>query len=123
MIRAGRELQNASLDETIEYTGMRLKELRRRYSGEEIAVFVSPRLTNEEIYLAQKLARVACKTHNVTTLAHLVNRELDCPEVVSTTTYADLEDAQAIVVVNSNRRRSTSSSTCWSSGRSATAGS
>ena len=36
---------------------MRLKELTRRYSGDEIAVFVSPRLTNEEIYLAQKFAR------------------------------------------------------------------
>jgi formate dehydrogenase major subunit len=102
MIRAGRELQNASLEETIEYTGMRLKELTRRYSGKEIAVLVSPRMTNEEIYLAQKLARVACKTHNVTTLAHLVNRGLDCPEVLSSASYADAADAQAIVVVNSN---------------------
>jgi formate dehydrogenase major subunit len=102
MIRAGRELQNASLEETIEYTGMRLKELTRRYSGKEIAVLVSPRMTNEEIYLAQKLARVACKTHNVTTMAHLVNRELDCPEVFSTASYAEVADAQAILVVNSN---------------------
>jgi formate dehydrogenase major subunit len=102
MIRAGRELQSAPLEETIEYTGMRLKELTRRYSGSEIAVLVSPRMTNEEIYLAQKLARVACKTHNVTTLAHLVNRELDCPEVLSTATYAEVADAQAILVVNSN---------------------
>jgi formate dehydrogenase major subunit len=102
MIRAGRELQGAPLEETIEYTGMRLKELTRRYSGKEIAVLVSPRMTNEEIYLAQKLARVACKTHNVTTLAHLVNRDLDCPEVISSATYSELADAQAIVVVNSN---------------------
>ena len=81
---------------------MRLKELTRRYSGDEIAVFVSPRMTNEEIYLAQKFARVACKTHNVTTCRHLVNRELDCPEVVSTASYAEVADAQAILVVNSN---------------------
>ena len=102
MIRPGRELQETGLDDAIGYAGMRLKELARRHSPEEIAVFVSPRLTNEEIYLAQKLARVALRTHNVTSFARLVNREFDCPEVVSTGTYADLLDAQAILVVNSN---------------------
>jgi formate dehydrogenase major subunit len=101
-IRAGRELQDAALEDTIAHTGMRLKELVRRYSGDQIAVFVSPRLTNEEIYLAQKLARVALKTHNVTSFAQLVNEPLWCPEVVSTASYPELEDAQAIVVVNSN---------------------
>ena len=101
-IRAGRELQEADLDDAIGYTAIRLKELARRYSGGEIAVFVSPRMTNEEIYLAQKFARVALKTHNVASLANLVNRDLDCPEVISTASYADLADAQAIVVVNSN---------------------
>jgi formate dehydrogenase major subunit len=101
-IRPGRELQDASLEDAIGYAGMRLKELLRRHSPDEIAVFVSPRLTNEEIYLAQKLARVALRTHNVTSFARLVNRQLDCPEVVSTATYADLVDAQAILVVNSN---------------------
>ena len=30
-----------------------------------MAVFVSPRLTNEEIYLAQKFARVVLGTNNV----------------------------------------------------------
>ncbi|MBM3288255.1 MAG: hypothetical protein FJY88_13050, partial [Candidatus Eisenbacteria bacterium] len=101
-IRAGRELQDASVDEAIRYAAMRLKELTRRYSGSEIAVFVSPRLTNEEAYLAQKLARVALKTHNVTSLANLVNRETQCPEVVSSATYRDLADAQAVLVVNSS---------------------
>jgi formate dehydrogenase major subunit len=100
-IRTGRELQDAPLDETIRYAAMRLKELKRHYQSGEIAVFVSPRLTNEEAYLAQKFARVALKTHNVTSFAHLVNRDLFCPEVVSTASYRDLADAQAIVVVNS----------------------
>jgi predicted molibdopterin-dependent oxidoreductase YjgC len=101
-IRPGRELQDATLEDAINYAGMRLKELLRRHTPDEIAVFVSPRLTNEEIYLAQKLARVALRTHNVSSFAHLVNRQLDCPEVISTATYADLVDAQAILVVNSN---------------------
>jgi len=101
-IRPGRELQDASLEDAISYAGMRLKELLRRHSPDEIAVFVSPRLTNEEIYLAQKLARVALRTHNVSSFARLANRRLDCPDVISTATYADLVDAQAILVVNSN---------------------
>jgi predicted molibdopterin-dependent oxidoreductase YjgC len=67
-----------------------------------MAVFVSPRMTNEEIYLAQKFARMALKTHNVASFSQLVNRELAAPEVVSTASYADLLDAQAIVVVNSD---------------------
>jgi len=100
-IRTGRELQESTLDEVISYSAMRLKELKRRYSGEETAVFVSPRLSNEEIYLAQKLARVALGTHQVSTLSHLVNRDLFCPDVVSTASYADVEDAQTVVVVNS----------------------
>jgi len=79
---------------------MRLKELSRRYSGDQVAVFVSPRLTNEEIYLAQKLARLALRTHNVTSLAHLVNTELQAADVVSTASYADIGDAQALLVVN-----------------------
>ena len=101
-IRPGRELQDTTLEDAIDYTGMRLKELSRGCSPEEIAVLVSPRLTNEEIYLAQKLARVALRTHNVSSFSRLVNREFDCPEVMSTATYADLLDAQAILVVNSN---------------------
>ncbi len=64
-------------------------------------MFVSPRLTNEEIYLAQKFARVALRTHNVTSFSHLVNRELFAPDVVATATYPDLAQAQAILVVQS----------------------
>jgi formate dehydrogenase major subunit len=101
-IRAGRELQPASPEEAIAFAALRLKELLRSCRGDEIAVFVSPRLTNEELYLAQKLARVVLKTHQVTTFARLVNGEWDCPEVVSTATYADVVDAQGLLVVNAD---------------------
>ncbi|MCU0292418.1 MAG: molybdopterin-dependent oxidoreductase [Thermoanaerobaculaceae bacterium] len=101
-IRPGRELQETTLDDAIGYTAMRLKELSRRFAPEEVAVFVSPRLTNEEIYLAQKLARIGLGTQNVTSFASLVNEEYLCPEIVSTASYADLADAQAVLVVNSN---------------------
>jgi formate dehydrogenase major subunit len=100
-IRPGREMQDAPLGDTIAYAAMRLKEMSRRYAGREIAVFVSPRLTNEEIYLAQKLARVALKTHNVTSFSQVVNPGHFRPDVLATATYADVIDAQTLLVVNS----------------------
>ena len=69
-------------------------------SGDEVAVFLSPRLTNEEIYLAQKLARMGLKTHNVTSFARLVNRDLHAPDVLSTATYRDVAGADAVVLAN-----------------------
>ena len=101
-VRPGRELQEASIDEGLGFAALRLRELSRKYSGREMAVFISPRLTNEEIYLAQKFARIALKTHNVTSFGHLVNPELFTPEVLATGTYRDLADAQTILLVNSN---------------------
>ncbi len=100
-VRGGREQQPTSLDDALAFTAGRIKDLKRRVSGREIAVFVSPRLSNEEIFLAQKFARVALGTHNVTTFAALANPDLFCPDVVSTGSYRDLLDAQVIVLANS----------------------
>jgi formate dehydrogenase major subunit len=100
-VRKAAGLQDVAIDEAIGQAAIRLKEMSRRYSGPEIAVFVSPRMTNEEVYLAQKLARVVLKTHNVGSLANLVNPELFAPDVVASATYQDLAGAQSILVVNS----------------------
>ncbi|MBE3099412.1 MAG: molybdopterin-dependent oxidoreductase, partial [Planctomycetes bacterium] len=101
-IRPGREMQDASVSEAISYAALRLKEVSRHVSGREVAVFVSPRLTNEEIYLAQKLARVALKTHHVTSFTLMANQDLCSPDVLATASYHDLVDAQAVLVVNAN---------------------
>ena len=98
-VRSGRELSKTTLDDAIQYAGMRLRELAGRVRPEEIAVFVSPRLTNEEIFLAQKLARVGLRTHQVTSFTQLLNPGACVPEVVSTGTYRDLLGAQAVLVV------------------------
>ena len=99
-VRSGRDLQETTLDDAIQYTGMRWKELSAKLPGDAMAVFVSPRLTNEEIYLAQKLARVVLHTHNVASFANLANDDHFFPEIVSTATYADLLGAQVIVVLS-----------------------
>jgi formate dehydrogenase major subunit len=100
-LRTAAAIVETPVAEAIAHAARRLKELSRRYSPREMAVFVSPRLTNEEIYLAQKFARVALHTHNVTSFSHLVNRGLFAPDVLATATYPDLAQAQAILVVNS----------------------
>lgn len=100
-IRSGSELKEVTLEEALDQAGQQLRALITHCAPEEVAVFVSPRLTNEEIYLVQKLARVGFKTHNVTSFANLVNSELHCPEVVSDTTYRELAAAQSILVINS----------------------
>jgi formate dehydrogenase major subunit len=105
-LRAARVRSEGHISETMVADGVaqaarRLKELSRRLSPGEMAVFVSPRLTNEEIYLAQKFARVALGTHAITSFSHLVNRETFAPDVAATASYPDLARAQAILVVNS----------------------
>jgi formate dehydrogenase major subunit len=101
-IRAKDELTETSIGKAIAFTAKQLKELRRHVKPSQVAVFVSPRMTNEEIFLAKKLARGALGTTQVTSLSSLVNLELACPEVQSTATYQDVEDAQAILAVNAD---------------------
>jgi formate dehydrogenase major subunit len=100
-VRSPQQIVETWTADAVSQAGLKLKELVRTSVPQEMAVFVSPRLTNEEIYLAQKFARVALRTHNVTSFTHLVNRETFAPDVLATATYPELAQAQAILVVNS----------------------
>jgi formate dehydrogenase major subunit len=100
-VRLADAVADSPVGEAVAHVAARLKTLARKYAPGEMAVFVSPRLTNEEIYLAQKFARVALRTHNVTSFSHLVNRATFAPDVLATATYPELASAQAILVVNS----------------------
>jgi formate dehydrogenase major subunit len=101
-IRNGRGVQNTTIDETVAFTASHLSELRSRYDASQFAVFISPRLSNEEIYLAQKFARTVLRTNNVSSFSGLLNPEFATPEIVSTTTYHDVAAAEAIVIINSD---------------------
>jgi formate dehydrogenase major subunit len=101
MLRAGRNLQETDWDDALGHMALRLKEMARKHAPDEIAVFVSPRLTNEEIYLAQKFARIALGTHNVTSFSLLANQSVFDPSIVSTATYPDVAAADAVLLVNS----------------------
>lgn len=101
-VRSGAPVLHVPAEEAVREAAARLAEARRRLAGHEMAVFVSPRMTNEEAYLAQKFARLALGTHNVASLSHALNPALTAPDVLATATYRDVAEAQAILLVNSN---------------------
>jgi predicted molibdopterin-dependent oxidoreductase YjgC len=62
--RRGR-FQEASWSEAIDFIARRLKDIRDRAGPDALAFLNSPRCSNEESYLLQKLARVVLGTNNV----------------------------------------------------------
>ena len=88
----------AGVDEAIAAAADRLTRALATCRPDEIAVFVSPRMTNEEAYLAQKLARGILGTHQVASFGALVNQAYFAPEAIASATYQDLAAADALVV-------------------------
>ena len=73
------------------------RKLLKNCTGEDIAVFVSPRMTNEEIYLIQKFSRLVLKTNNITSVT-LSNKAVNDSTVFSTATFDDIENASVIFI-------------------------
>lgn len=59
------EFEPVGWDEALDLVASRFSKLRDTYGGESLAAFACARSTNEDVYLFQKLARVAFKTNNV----------------------------------------------------------
>jgi NADH-quinone oxidoreductase subunit G len=62
---AAGELKPVSWEAAFDHIGKKLRELRDTHGGETIGVIGGNRLTNEEAYLLQKLARTVLKTNNI----------------------------------------------------------
>jgi formate dehydrogenase major subunit len=65
LLRKNGRLQEVTWDEAIGFIALRLKEIRDRHGPDALAFLSSPRCSNEETYLLQKLARVVVGTNNV----------------------------------------------------------
>ncbi|WP_243026937.1 formate dehydrogenase subunit alpha [Thermus albus] len=67
MVRESRKepFRRVSWDEALDFAAQRLLEVFRKRGPEGLAVFPSAKTTNEEVYLAQKLARALLETNNV----------------------------------------------------------
>ena len=81
-----------------------IRRLKSQVKGEEMGVFVSSRLTNEEMYLIQKFARVILKTNNIGSFASSVNTNSKC-QIHSTASLSDIESSDVIVITMANLRR------------------
>jgi len=75
-----------------------VKTITANNKADEIAVCISPRLTNEEIYLIQKFARVVLKTNNVFSISSELNQAHNFDDVYSTASYPEIEQADALLI-------------------------
>jgi predicted molibdopterin-dependent oxidoreductase YjgC len=71
LIKEDGRFREATWDEALDLTARRLSEIRDAHGPESIGVLSSARVSNEENYLAQKLARAVMKTNNVDHCARL----------------------------------------------------
>lgn len=65
LIKRDGKFVEVSWDEALAYVSSRLREIRDRYGPNSLAFMNSPRCSNEESYLLQKLARAVIGTNNV----------------------------------------------------------
>jgi len=108
MIKDKGELKDSTWDKALKLTTERIKKIIHTYGPDSIAIFGSPRMTNEELYLLQKFARAGLKTNNIHNFTHLLNGiELDSLDesfgmTVSSATMDDLDGANIILVINAD---------------------
>lgn len=71
LVRTLGRLHKVSWERALRLTADRLLEIKERHGPEAIGVLVSAKMTNEENYLAQKLARAVLGTNNIDHCARL----------------------------------------------------
>ncbi|MCC7203687.1 MAG: molybdopterin-dependent oxidoreductase [Phycisphaeraceae bacterium] len=104
LLRRNGGFEQVSWPEAFDYVARRLLEIRGRYGPDAVAFLNSPRCSNEESYLLQRLARAVVGTNNVDHGAGVysnnsINVLLDMLGVAaSTSSLADLSLSDVIVV-------------------------
>lgn len=71
LIRKGGELVEASWEEALGYLAERLSAIKAEHGADSIGFFSSAKVTNEENYMLQRLARAVIGTHNIDHCARL----------------------------------------------------
>jgi len=98
----------ATWDETLDKAAGKIRSLIETYGPDSVALFASPRMTNEELYMLQKFARAGLGTNNLGSFSNLMNNvEQDCLDdmfglTVSTATMDELSKADVILVMNAD---------------------
>ncbi len=106
MLKGKDGLQEASWDQALAQAAKKINAISKKYGPEAVAVFGSPRLANEELYLLQKWVRAGFKTNMIGSFNNLFNgRDLDALDemfglTASTTTMDEFQNADIIMVMN-----------------------
>lgn len=104
LLRKNGSLKEVTWTEALDFVATRLLHIRDLYGPDSIAFLVSPRSSNEEAYLVQKLARAVIGTNNIdhgtgVYCNNSINVLLDMIGVAaSTSSIAELSQSQAILV-------------------------
>ncbi|MCY0861612.1 MAG: formate dehydrogenase subunit alpha [Metallosphaera prunae] len=112
LIREGDHFREASWDEAIQLVARKFKEIKERYGPDSLGFIASDKMTNEEAYLLQKLARAVVGTNNVDNSS----RYCQSPATVGlwrtvgiggdSGTIRDIENADLILIVGHNTTES-----------------
>ncbi|NVI97864.1 formate dehydrogenase subunit alpha [Myxococcus sp. AM009] len=100
--------RRASWDEALGFIAQRLRHLRAASGPDAVGMLGSARATNEENYLAQKLARVVLGTSNVDCCARVCHApsaaalERMLGMGAATNSFEDVEHARTLLVAGSN---------------------
>ncbi len=103
------EFESATWDEALDLVASRFTELKGQYGPDSLAAFACARSTNEDIYMLQKMARVAFGTNNVDNCARVCHAPsvaglaLTLGSGAMTNTIQDITNGvDAIMLVGSN---------------------
>jgi len=66
LVKQDNDFNEMEWDIAIDYTAKKIKEITDRYGNESVAVFGSPKMSNEDLFLLQKFARSCLKTNFLT---------------------------------------------------------
>jgi len=103
LVRKEGILQEVSWEEATLYTAKKAKSLTLLYGSSSLAVSVSDRYTNEEIYLASKFAKNVLKTENIVSFNSLhqgIKNVLGYD--ASTNTFDEILGAETVLLIGSN---------------------
>ena len=102
LVRKGGKLVPASWEEAVDTVFRRLRQLKLAVGGERLGGIISPRSTNEELYLFQKLFRGLLQSNNID---HGMHGDYSRPEIgldASSGSIVGLESAEVILVAGAN---------------------
>jgi len=107
LLKEDGRLVESSWEQAFDTAAERLNDIISKHGPQAVAVFGSPKMTNEELYLLQKITRTGLRCNNIGSFSIAVNGlDVDALDDVtgstaSTATMDDLERADLILVVNS----------------------